>query len=271
MIPSEPHRTIKVRAPRFNFDHVSRHWFGGNVLASHVVNGINLLFPAGERFFVRSVHHYAGRIRDPKLREQVRAFSGQEGRHAKAHETYFEVLEAQGYRIRGFLKVYDLITYELVERLLSPELRLSTTVAAEHFTATMAQLVFAGDSLASADPSMRELLLWHAAEEIEHKSVAFDVLKEVNSGYFLRMAGLAIAGTLLTGFWVSATVMLIRQDGAGLRRLKRDLSRMRRRRPSDKRGDRNVPHSYFRRDFHPDQEQRDTDRAREYLESAGIA
>ena len=40
---------------------------------------------------------------------------------------------------------------------------------------------------------MREMLAWHAAEEIEHKAVAFDVLQAVAPSYALRMAGLFFA------------------------------------------------------------------------------
>src|SRR5690606_20119898 len=44
-----------------------RHWLGGDALGSHVVNSLNLLFPEGERFFIRSVTHFLPRIKDPEL------------------------------------------------------------------------------------------------------------------------------------------------------------------------------------------------------------
>lgn len=37
------------------------------------------------------------------------------------------------------------------------------------------------------------MVIWHAIEEIEHKAVAFDVLRAVNSNYILRMAGFVLA------------------------------------------------------------------------------
>ena len=64
----------KVRSPGVDVSGVPRHWFGGNVVATHVANGVNLLFPAGERFFVRSVHHYLDRIDDEHLRARVKGF-----------------------------------------------------------------------------------------------------------------------------------------------------------------------------------------------------
>src|SRR5678815_3459984 len=87
----------KPRSPGQSLEGVPRHWFGGNMVATHVANGVNLLFPAGERFFVRSVKHYTDRIDDPNLQARVRGFFGQEGRHAKEHDVFNRILEAQGY------------------------------------------------------------------------------------------------------------------------------------------------------------------------------
>src|SRR6185436_14245080 len=86
---------LRPRSPGVDLDApVPRYWFGDNVVATHIANGVNLLFPAGERFFVRSVNHYLGQIEDPLLREQIKGFFGQEGRHAREHERFFAALEA---------------------------------------------------------------------------------------------------------------------------------------------------------------------------------
>src|SRR5580698_5116486 len=85
---------------------VPRHWFAGSAAATAVSNGINLLFPHGERFFVRSVHKFEDSITDPTLRAQIKGFYGQEGRHAHAHDDFNQVLRAQGYEIDRFLERY---------------------------------------------------------------------------------------------------------------------------------------------------------------------
>lgn len=52
------------------------------------------------------------------------------------------------------------------------------TVAAEHVTAVMAHYALSEPTaLRSVPDSLRNLFLWHAIEEIEHKSVAFDVYR----------------------------------------------------------------------------------------------
>ena len=249
---------------------VPRHWFGGNVVATHIANGVNLLFPAGERFFVRSVNHYLDRVTDPLLRDQVKGFFGQEGRHAREHERVFENLEHNGYDVRRFLGLYERIAYGVIEKLAPPALRLATTAAAEHFTAILAENALERRLLAWADPTMHALLLWHAAEEIEHRAVAFDVLAAVRPGYALRMAGLAMATACLGGFWLLSTAMLLGQEkDISLERLRRDW-----RETKQRRGDQQVfargIRDYMRRDFHPSQNDTDELAAR-YLASVGLA
>ena len=206
------HAVPRVRSPGVDLDTpVPRHWFGGNAFATHLVNGVNLLFPAGERFFVRSVNHYLDRVDDPLLRAQIKGFFGQEGRHAREHERVFRLLEEQGYDIERFLGLYERIAYGFIEKHAPHALSLATTAACEHFTALLAEDVLSSDVLDSAHPSMRALLLWHACEEIEHRAVAFDVLRQVNPSYALRIAGLAMATLMLGGFW---TCLLYTSDAA---------------------------------------------------------
>jgi hypothetical protein len=99
---------------------IPRHWFAGNALATHLVNGVSMLFPAGERFFVRSVNHYLGQLTDPLLRAQVKGFFAQEGRHAKEHDRWNEILVAQGFSVDHFLALYERLAYGVIERIVIP-------------------------------------------------------------------------------------------------------------------------------------------------------
>jgi hypothetical protein len=207
---------IHVRNPKFDFSAVPRRWLLKSRVASSIANGANLLFPAGERFFIRSVRHYLPELdanADADLIADVRAFFQQEGRHAGAHEHAFEVLRAQGYDVDTFLRFYQAVAFGALEKVAPAKLRLAATVACEHFTAVLAEAALTDGVMQHADPVMRDLLLWHAIEEIEHRAVAFDVLQRVDSSYALRMAGLAMAGSMLGGFWTLGTMWLLFQDG----------------------------------------------------------
>jgi predicted metal-dependent hydrolase len=119
---------------------------------------------------------------------------------------------------------------------------------------------------------MQALLKWHACEEIEHKAVAFDVLKAVAPSYGLRVAGIALATAGLAAFWVASTVYLLQQDKKAGRPL--TLGQVQAFRKHD---DRSVVRDvfvrgireYLRRDFHPSHNNNYT-LATEYLASVGM-
>lgn len=260
-VPRSP--GVDLQAP------IERHWMGGNVFLTHSVNGVCILFPAGERFFVRAVHHYMKDVSDPVLHARVKGFFGQEGRHAKEHERAFALLEEQGYRIDRFLKFYEWLGYRVIERIAPHKLSLATTVALEHYTAVLAELALGTDLLEKADPRMRALLSWHAAEEIEHRSVAFDVLREIDPSYAWRMAGLVLGSLCLAGFWTAATASLLLQEndlprGKIGRDMRRTRARMKRHLPLWR-----ALRAYVRRDFHPNDSDMDH-LAEEYLSASGL-
>lgn len=240
--------SILPRHFEVDLSEVPRHWMAGHPVPTHIANGVNLLFPIGERFFVRSVNAYLDQLDDPQLRADVRAFFSQEGRHAHAHDRFNQVLRDQGFEIDGFLERYQALLTR-IEHALTPELRLSVTAATEHFTAILAEGVFTGPLLDSAALPMKTLLAWHALEEIEHRSVAFDVLQKVNPSYALRLAGLAIATTTLAGFWAWASVTLLRQDG-DRKKASRYLS-SKERPPIIRRVFLRGIRAYIRKSFHP--------------------
>ncbi len=258
-----------VRRMDFDFDDIPKHWFGNNAFATHVSNGLHLLFPDGERFFVRSVRHYLGQIQDPALRDSVEAFFGQEGSHAREHQRTFEILKSQGLDVDKFLAAYRRFAFEWLEPKFPPSMRLAVTAAAEHFTATFAHGGLTTSDLDDAHPAMRALLLWHAAEEVEHKSVAYDVFMEVDGRYSVRAFGMIAAFLVISGLWTVSALSLMRDDpDVSVARLVKDYRGM------------EVPGNvgsfrmlgmlvdYLAPGFHPDQLD-DYQIARDYLASVG--
>ena len=275
-------RPITPRLPQLAIDaELPRSWAFDNVLATALIDSVSMLFPAGERFFVRSVHHYLQHSEKPlpaELKAQIQGFFAQEGRHAQQHERLNRVLGLQGYDVSGFLRLYERICYHYIERVSPPALRLSATAAAEHFTAILADNFLRMTELTEKlEPNMRRLLLWHAAEEIEHKAVAFDVLAQVSPSYAMRLAGLAVASMILGTFWFSGTCLLLWQESRlrGFARVREDLRRMRQFRKE--RGRRGILievfargiREYLRRDFHPN-DQDNYELAMQYLRSEGL-
>jgi uncharacterized protein len=191
--------TPVIRNLHFDLDEtVPRYWHGGRRSVSIFLDNLSVFFPAGERFFVKSVRAQQKKVTGEKLTAEVRAFCGQEGVHSREHERYNETLGRHGYPIKAMEKRVE----RLLERVTkgTPELEhLGVTCALEHFTALMGSMILNDPRLLEgAHPAMAALWRWHAAEENEHKNVAFDVYKAAGGGY-LRRAYTMVGATAI--FW----------------------------------------------------------------------
>ena len=206
--------TITVRRMDFTIrPDMDKYWFDGNPLISAFFYALSATFPDGERFFIDTVRHYQKDVQDPLLKQQIRAFIGQEAHHGKAHEDFNNALENHGFPIAAVAaRAKGLL--DLAKARLSPQRQLAITVALEHVTATLAEHALRHpEILAKMDPTFREMIVWHAVEEIEHKAVAFDVFRECVGNEFLRRRVMLMTLVLFFARILVFQRMILRADG----------------------------------------------------------
>ena len=163
---------------------------------------------------MRSVRDALHLVKDPNLHREATVFAAQEGQHARAHTEHFDLLRKQGYKIDHLLTRLN-SRLDWVDRHLPVTLRVAVTAASEHITAVVAREILGReiDPFTDVDPRLRSLFRWHALEELEHKAVAFNVMKEANVSQPVRIAGALIAFLAMMMRWKAATRMLCKQDG----------------------------------------------------------
>lgn len=178
--------SIEVRDFRFPISSAPRDWHAEGPAVTAYWDQLSVFFPLGERFFVRSVKHYEGQVDRSPLREEVRAFCAQEGHHGREHVAYNERLAGFGLPIAGLERSVRFLL-GISQRFFSHRRQLAVTCALEHFTSLMGEFILARpEVLEGSDPTMAALWRWHAAEENEHRSVAFDVYQAVGGTWFER-------------------------------------------------------------------------------------
>jgi predicted metal-dependent hydrolase len=212
-----PQRDVRTR--RIGFDYpdggFNRHYVSGDLVMSHIVSMLSATFPEGEDFFVRSVRHYSDQITDPELKKQVAGFIGQEVTHGREHRALNERLQAMGYPTR-FVDNFVRKGLAREERLFGPAYCLAVTAALEHYTATLAEkLLTSKDAQALLGTNeVRSMLLWHALEESEHKSVAFDVFQTAVGNEKLRVRAMRVTTCTFLFFVAMHTIHSLLRDRA---------------------------------------------------------
>ncbi|MBV1881737.1 MAG: metal-dependent hydrolase [Pseudomonadales bacterium] len=202
--------TLIARKVELTFgEDIPRNW-QGEYFTTRFFDALQLAFPEGERMFIESIRNYKSEIKDPTLVEQVKKFNYQEGQHGLGHANFNDLLMDQGINAEA---MYETITkaIKLVTKHSPRKFLLATTVAAEHFTATLAEDVYNTDFelFDNADETIASLYAWHALEEAEHKAVAWDVYQEVANGDYLTRSLAMVTIIPVLGAYLALTVPMI--------------------------------------------------------------
>ena len=166
---------VDLKAP------VDRHWNGGDAFRTALLNALSFSFPAGEQFFIDAVRLGAQQLPEAERQDfdaELKAFVGQEATHRRIHALFNEQLLAQGQ-----VNTWERRILKRRRRLEGRDARgwVGATAATEHLTAILADHLLRARSqlLAGAEPRLRDLWLWHASEELEHRSTAFDLYRRL--------------------------------------------------------------------------------------------
>ncbi|WP_409058620.1 metal-dependent hydrolase [Streptomyces sp. SYP-A7185] len=271
---TEEHYSIVPRRVSFDWERTPLHWIPDEPTATHVINVLHLLLPAGERWFVRVFKEGLPLVTDPVLLKDVKGFMGQEATHSVQHAHVLDHLAAQRLDTAGFTKYVDF----LFEKLLGEQpplgapiptqewlrFRLAVVAAIEQFTAVLGNWVLHAEGLdaADADEVMLDLLRWHGAEEVEHRSVAFDMYQHCGGEglprYARRMAGMTVTAPVMLYLWIWGTAYLMRRDPQLAGRARYSLAEHNKAvgkglLPSWRELGAAIPR-YLRRSYHPSQE-----------------
>ncbi|MCT9088004.1 metal-dependent hydrolase [Streptomyces sp. ASQP_92] len=203
---------LKARNVSFAWENTPLHWIPGDPFTGHTINVLHLLLPAGERWFVHVYKQVLPLITDDRLREDVIGFIGQEAMHSAAHDDVLPHLKKLGLDPTPYTAQVDWLFEKLLgDRTLPPGRarrwwlmeRVATIAAIEHYTAFLGNWILNAETLdrCGADPTMLDLLRWHGAEEVEHRSVAFELFLHLDGGYRRRVRTWATAFTALAFLW----------------------------------------------------------------------
>ncbi len=168
---------------------------------SAAVNALSIGMPHGEPYVMRAVRRAAADIDDPELRAEVDEYLRQEGEHSRQHRRFNELLIAQHPSL-GRVERWLARSYGFLERRMGDRFGIAYAAGFEATAFAAARWINAKrhELFRGADVEPPTLILWHLAEEVEHKTVAHDVWAATSGNRLDYFAAMTTCFAMLVWF-----------------------------------------------------------------------
>jgi predicted metal-dependent hydrolase len=174
----------------------------GDPERSYLMIALSLLLPYLEPYLIRTMKVAKKHVVDPVLMDDLERFSAQEGQHYRQHRRFNDVIRTKGFpRLAKFEAELD-ADYRRFSEKRSLRFNLAYAEGFEALTTASALFSFESGAMTGMHPAVRELFTWHLIEELEHRTVAFDVYHHVCGSYLYRVVAGAYAQWHM-GRWIA--------------------------------------------------------------------
>jgi predicted metal-dependent hydrolase len=170
-----------------------KYWCENSAVLTHYYNGLSILFPAWEQLFCKVIEAYKPKVDDAELLVEMDKFIKQEKAHTKAHHAHnLSIGDAH-------LEGSQYARAEALAKKPASGTVLGAMVSIEHMASSAARDLI--DRYEHEKGKEYKMFVWHAREEIEHKSVAFRLWKyfKKDRSFLKRIAVVNFKGTVLFG------------------------------------------------------------------------
>jgi predicted metal-dependent hydrolase len=208
--------SLPVRRIAFEYpDDLDPAWISGRPEFACAANSVSLLMPYAEPYFVHSVRAALPDL-DGDLEERTRDYLAQEQSHFAQHQKFNTILRRHHPRVER-LEHWMKRCCDWLARTRSRRFNLAFAAGSEtiafaiaRWTESRAQELFLG-----AEPVPTTLFMWHLAEEVEHKTAAFDAYEAVDGSRLRYAFAMTMSMILLGWFTFVGTLMMLFAEGRG--------------------------------------------------------
>jgi uncharacterized protein len=188
---------ITVRRPRFEFpDELDDVFPGDDPVRETYLVAFSLTLPYLEPYLIRTSRAVLDRVTAPELADDVALFNRQEAQHFQNHRRANEMIKAQldPAVVKRIQAIEDRLDADYHRFTDSKSARFNL-VYSEGFEAlicvwTMKQFEESAAGLRSSRfGPWQQLWSWHGAEEIEHRTVAYDLYQHLVGSWWYRVVG----------------------------------------------------------------------------------
>lgn len=222
MTAAEPHSISgrefwKIRRIAFDYPDgaaAPRSWHPNEPEFARLLEALSVSMPYLEPYLIQTMRDAKAKIDDPVLLREVDLYIGQESAHFRQHQKMNDVIAKTTNHSRPLEAVFQ-ADYKAFRESRSVAFHLAYAEGFEALTMALAQTLVEDrvrlwNGAGAAQVSM---VLWHMVEEIEHKTVTYDVFERLHGGYFMRAYGFFYASGHLLGRGFQGYTRMLREDG----------------------------------------------------------
>ena len=202
-----PERTLRFEYP----ESMDPAWSPRRPEFAYAANAVSLIMPFAEPYFVKSVRSALPQL-DGADRTTAEEYLRQELQHHVQHRRFNQIvtapLPAASPRIEGWMRR----TYGWFSKTRSQRFNLAFAAGSETIAFTLARWTehHLDELFTGAEPVPSTLFLWHLAEEVEHKSAAFDVYEAIDGSRLRYLVAMVMSFVILAWFTgISALTMML--------------------------------------------------------------
>lgn len=180
--------TITVRQMAFEFPHdIDPVFIDGDHKQSFGFIAGSLLLPYLEPYLIRSMRAAEQHVIDPAVLEDLKKFASQEGQHYQMHKKFNATIRRAGFPELERLEKELADDYQRFTSTKSLRFNLAYAEGFEALTMNVIKHMMGPKGFGDNLPVVMQMIEWHFVEELEHRTVAFDVYDHVCGGYLYRL------------------------------------------------------------------------------------
>jgi predicted metal-dependent hydrolase len=184
---------MKVRQPDYDFSRTDPLWCREHPEFAQRTNLGSLSLPYLEPYLNVVMRQAQAKLGpDHALNAGINLFCKQEANHYLQHGAFNATLHRAGYEKVGEIEALFKNHFERLLREKSLKYNLAYTLGFETLGPISSVIWFEHNDelVGNADQTVVAMWKWHHAEELEHRTVAYDVYQTLYGGYFGRIYGL---------------------------------------------------------------------------------
>lgn len=177
---------MPIRIMQFEFD---AEELKKNIPDGALNLGLSMTLPYVEPYLIRTMREALKHTTDKEVAAEVKQFIGQEAQHFRQHRKLNDLLRNCHPGLAGLQEIEDQMEADFQRFTKTRSLKFNLAYA-EGFEAAIcatARTALETTDINAPMTDLSRLFIWHLTEEIEHRTVAFNIYKHLFGDYFYRV------------------------------------------------------------------------------------